>query len=61
MRIWKNIGYLLLGVILAFVITFAVIGIASLINKLSVGEQITQWFGSLGTKTTDVIDTVTKK
>lgn len=58
MTILKNVGYVLLGVFVTFLIFFFVVTIASSINGLAIGEQITEWFGSIGTKANDVADVV---
>lgn len=46
MEIFKNIMLVLLGVVVAFAVTCAVIGIASAVNDISFGQQIVEWFGS---------------
>lgn len=61
MTVLKNIGFVLLGVLATFFIFFVVITIASSINGLAIGEQITEWFGSIGVKAeevTEVVETV---
>lgn len=58
MSVLKNIAFVLLGILLAFFVFFVVITIASSINGLAIGEQITEWFGSIGIKTEEVVDTV---
>lgn len=58
MAILKNVGFVLLGVLVTFLIFFFVVTIASSINGLAIGEQITEWFGSIGTKANDVVDVV---
>ncbi len=46
MEILKNIGYVLLGVVLAVGIFCLVVGIASAVNDISFGNQIVEWFGT---------------
>ncbi len=46
MEILKNIGYVLLGVVLAVGIFCMVVGIASAVNDISFGAQIVEWFGT---------------
>lgn len=46
MAIFKDIMFVLLGIVIAFVVTCAVIGIASAVNDISFGQQIVEWFGS---------------
>ena len=58
MAILKNVGYVLLLVFAILLIFFFVVTIASSINGLAIGEQITEWFGSIGTKANDVVDVV---
>ena len=54
MEILKNIGYVLLGIVLAIGIFCMVIGIASAVNDVSFGQQIVEWFGT----TKEVIEPV---
>lgn len=58
MTILKNIGLVLSGVFITFLIFYFVVTIASSINGIAVGEQITEWFGSIGTKASEVADVV---
>lgn len=58
MNVLKDIGYLLLGVFLTIILTLIVICVASKINNISFGEQITQWFGSLGNNTVSSISNI---
>lgn len=46
MEIFKNIMFVLLGIIIAVVLFCAVVGIASAVNDLSFGQQIVEWFGT---------------
>ena len=46
MEILKNIGYVLLGIVLAIGIFCMVIGIASAVNDISFSQQIVEWFGT---------------
>ena len=52
MEIFKNIMFVLLGIIIAVVLFCAVVGIASAVNDLSFGQQIVEWFGT----TKEVVD-----
>ena len=63
MEIFKNIMFVLLGIVIAFVVTCAVIGIASAVNDISFGQQIVEWFGSAGNSETveEVTDVVASK
>lgn len=58
MTVFKNIGFVLLGVLATFFVFFVVITIASSINGLAIGEQITEWFGSIGVKAEEVAEVV---
>lgn len=58
MTILKNIGLVLSGVLITFLIFYFVVTIASSINGIAVGEQITEWFGSIGAKSSEVADVV---
>lgn len=58
MTVLKNIGFVLLGVLVTFFVFFVVITIASSINDLAIGEQITEWFGSIGVKAEEVVEVV---
>lgn len=58
MTVLKNIGFVLLGVLVTFFVFFVVITIASSINGLAIGEQITEWFGSIGVKAEEVVEVV---
>ena len=46
MEIFKNIMFVLLGMIIAVVVFCAVVGIASAVNDISFGQQIVEWFGT---------------
>lgn len=46
MEIFKNIMFVLLGIIIAVVLFCAVVGIASAVNDFSFGQQIVEWFGT---------------
>ena len=46
MEIFKNIMFVLLGMIIAVVVFCAVVGIASALNDISFGQQIVEWFGT---------------
>lgn len=46
MEVFKNIMWVLLGVVIAFVLTCTIIGIASAVNDVSFGQQIVDWFGT---------------
>lgn len=60
MRIFKNILFVLLGVVATIAISCVVVAIASSINGISFGAQITDWFGSIGNKTTELANSVPK-
>ena len=60
METLKNIGYVLLGIVIALFLTFIVLTIASAINGISIGSQITQWFGSIGNKASKAATVVTQ-
>lgn len=62
MTVLKNIGYVLLGVLVTFAVFFVVVTIASAVNGVAIGTQIADWFGSIGVKAeevAEVVDTVT--
>ena len=62
MTVLRDIGYVLLGVLVTFAVFFVVITIASAINGVAIGTQITDWFGSIGVKAeeiAEVVDTAT--
>lgn len=46
MEIFKNIVFVLLGMIIAVAVFCAVVGIASAVNDISFGQQIVEWFGT---------------
>ncbi len=46
MEIFKNIMFVLLGMIIAVAVFCAVVGIASAVNDISFGQQIVEWFGT---------------
>ena len=46
MEIFKNIMFVLLGIIIAIVVFCAIVGIASAVNDISFGQQIVEWFGT---------------
>lgn len=46
MEIFKNIMFVLLGMIIAVAVFCAVVGIASVVNDISFGQQIVEWFGT---------------
>lgn len=48
MKVLKICGFLLLGGLITVGVISAVIGIAGAVNHITFGEQITQWFGSIG-------------
>ncbi len=58
MEILKNICLVLLGALAAVFVFFIVVTIVGSINGLSIGEQITKWFGSIGSKTEEIADVV---
>lgn len=60
MKVFKNILFVILGVIATVAIFCVVIAIASSINGISFGTQITDWFGSIGNKTTELTNSVPK-
>lgn len=45
-EILKKIGLVLLGIVIAVAVFCAVVGIASLVNDISFGNQIVEWFGT---------------
>lgn len=47
MEIFKNIMFVLLGMIIAVAVFCAVVGIASAVNDISFGQQIVEWFGTV--------------
>ncbi|MBR4003963.1 MAG: hypothetical protein IKI95_07965 [Clostridia bacterium] len=42
----KILGWVFLGVLIAAVVLFAVVGIGSIVNGVSISDQIVQWFGT---------------
>lgn len=46
MEIFKNIMFVLLGMIIAVAVFCAAVGIASAVNDISFGQQIVEWFGT---------------
>lgn len=48
MEIFKKLCLVFLGVLLAVGLFCLVVAIACAVNGIGFGEQITQWFGSLG-------------
>ena len=46
MEIFKNIMFVLLGMIIAVAVFCAVVGIASAVNDISLGQQLVEWFGT---------------
>lgn len=56
----KNFLYVLLGVGIAIAGLSIAICIGSAVNGLSFGQQITEWFGSIGKATVETIETVKK-
>lgn len=46
MEIFKNIMFVLLGIIIAVAVFCAVVGIASAVNDIFFGQQIVEWFGT---------------
>lgn len=46
MELFKNIMFVLLGMIIAVAVFCAVVGIASAVNDISFGQQIVEWFGT---------------
>lgn len=46
MEIFKNIMFVLLGMVIAVAVFCAVVGIASAVNDISFGQQIVEWFGT---------------
>ena len=46
MEIFKNIMFVLLGMIIVVAVFCAVVGIASAVNDISFGQQIVEWFGT---------------
>ena len=59
MNFLKTFGNVLIGVLLTVLVFFIVVTVASSVNGIAIGEQITEWFGSIGVKTEEVTDTVT--
>lgn len=47
MEIFKNIMFVLLGMVIAVAVFCAVVGIASAVNDISFGQQIVEWFGTV--------------
>lgn len=46
MELFKNIMFVLLGMIIAVAVFCAIVGIASAVNDISFGQQIVEWFGT---------------
>jgi len=59
MNFLKTFGNVLIGVRLTVLVFFIVVTVASSVNGIAIGEQITEWFGSIGVKAEEVTDTVT--
>lgn len=47
MGIFKNIMFVLLGMLIAVAVFCAVVGIASAVNDISFSQQIVEWFGTV--------------
>lgn len=47
MGIFKNIMFVLLGMVIAVAVFCAVVGIASAVNDISFSQQIVEWFGTV--------------
>lgn len=47
MVIFKNIMFVLLGMVIAVAVFCAVVGIASAVNDISFSQQIVEWFGTV--------------
>ena len=58
MNFLKTFGNVLIGVLLTVLVFFLVVTISSSVNGIAIGEQITEWFGSIGVETKEVTDTV---
>ena len=58
MNFLKTFGNVLIGVLLTVLVFFIVVTIASSVNGIAIGEQITEWFGSIGVKPNDVTNTL---
>ncbi len=57
-EICKAVLYVLLGMLVAVGISCLVICIGSAVNGIGFGEQITQWFGSIGQKAPEELEAV---
>ena len=57
-EILKAVLWVLLGIALAVGIFSLVVCIGSAVNGIGFGEQITQWFGPIGAKTSEELDAV---
>lgn len=53
----KLFGGIILGVIIAVALFFAIVGIAAAVNHIPFNEQIVQWFGTT-TTTPDIVEGV---
>ena len=47
MGIFKNIMFVLLGMVIAVAVFCAIVGIASAVNDISFSQQIVEWFGTV--------------
>lgn len=61
MEIFKNIMFVLLGMIIAVAVFCAVVGIASAVNDISFGQQIINWFGSSTPVVEEVAESIVEK
>ena len=50
------IGGIVLGIIIAVVLFFAIVGIAAAVNGVPFGEQIVSWFGSTPVVDEGIVD-----
>ncbi len=48
MKTFKIVCLMLLGAVVVMGLISAVVGIAGAVNHITFGEQITEWFGSIG-------------
>ena len=50
------IGGIILGLLIAVALFFAIIGIAAAVNDITFGEQIVEWFGSTPVVEEGIVD-----
>lgn len=55
MTAFKNIMFVLLGIVIAVGVACATVAIGCAINGVSFGQQIVNWFGTTGTATESVV------